>query len=334
MTPYSMTTRAPTAVKVVAVIGEAAEGGLRDSVAAGFRGAGCEVEVIDSGPWSPGWLAAAAFRRPALALRFRRSLLQRVDVLSRRVAVDLVVVIKGAFLDPPTIEKIRGRLGAPVICWNPDSPFDRTVSNAGAGIPRAVGAYDVYVTWAEDIAYRLAKVAVGVVVLPFAWDPDVLSPVGGTGLAHDRVVFVGTPTAERVAWLRELAGLRPLVFGTRWPVIQGVDIRPPIRRRQLAEVIGEARWNLNLLRPQNARSHNMRSFEVPGAGGNQVAPATGDHRRLLGRDPRTVTFVTRGELGDVLRSDPSELPLRPPDLLVGQTYRDRVIRLLDEVRRL
>ncbi|MCU4187144.1 glycosyltransferase [Acidiferrimicrobium sp. IK] len=242
-----------------------------------------------------------------------------------------MVVIKGGFLDPPTIDQIRERVGAPIVCWNPDSPFDPTVSNSGAGITRAVGSYDLYVTWAEDIADRLADVAARVLVLPFAWDPHVLSPVVGTGLARDRVVFVGTPTAQRVASLQSLAEVHPLVFGPRWPVMPGVEIRPAIRMRQLAEVIGEARWNLNVLRPQNAHSHNMRSFEIPGAGGNQVAPATVDHHRLLGRDPRTVTFTTPDELGDVLRSDPSDLPARPPGLLSGHTYRDRAMRLLEEM---
>jgi len=229
----------------VIVIGEAAEGGLRDSVAAGFRGADWEVEVVTSGPWHPRWLASAAFRAPRLAYGFRRSLHRTIDRLADGRPADLIVVIKGVFFDPPSVDRLRSRFGAPVVCWNPDSPFDEAISNRGAGIPDAVAAYDAYVTWAG--------------------------------------------------------------------------------------VIGEARWNINLLRPQNAASHNMRSFEIPGAGGNQVAPDTADHRRYLGRDPCTVTFERRADLLDILRSDPHGLPPRPADLLVGHTYRDRVEQLVREL---
>ena len=38
------------------------------------------------------------------------------------------------------------------------------------------------------------------------------------------------------------------------------------------------RVQLNLMRPHNPDTHNMRSFEVPGVGGIQLAPDTDDHK--------------------------------------------------------
>jgi hypothetical protein len=315
----------------IIVVGEPAEAGLRDSLVSAFRRAGCAVDMLDLGPWRPQRLVSAAYRYPILGERFRREFRRRVDVLMEREHVDLVLVFKGAFLNSLSIKYLRSRFNSPVACWNPDSPFDLAVSNRGAGIPRAVSVYDLYITWADDVAELLSSVAAKVIVIPFAWDPEIMCPTVGNGEAAGRIVFIGTGTKERAASIRGLAHLRPIVFGCRWPGIEGVDIRPPAMGLDFCKIVGEAKWNINLLRPQNARSHNMRTFELVGAGGNQVAPETEDHRRFLGDDARTVLFRSEEELEAILRSDPAERSPRRPALLDGHTYADRVSQLLKAV---
>jgi hypothetical protein len=314
-------------VKIV-IVGEPAEAGLRDSLVGAFRQCGCAVDRLDLGPWSPAWLASAAYRKPVLGARFRHEFRGRVDALAEAGPVAMVLVVKGAFLSSRSIDQMRKKFDSPVVCWNPDSPFDSAISNCGAGIPRAIGAYDAYITWAEDVAERLSAVVTRVLVVPFAWDPDIMQPTVGRGTAADRIVFIGTGTRERSALLESLADLRPVVFGTRWPKIAGVDLRSPIKGSEFCRIAGEARWNINLLRPQNARSHNMRTFELVGAGGNQVAPRTDDHQRFLGQDSRTALFQSRKELVCILRSDPDKRPPRAPGMLDGHTYSDRAREIL------
>jgi hypothetical protein len=315
----------------IVVVGEPAEAGLRNSLVTAFRRSGCAVDLLDLGPWNPAWLASAAFRQPMLAFGIRREFRRRVEVLAENGPADLVLVVKGAFLDPRSIDHLRLLFDSPVVCWNPDSPFDNAISNCGAGIPRAIGSYDAYVTWSDDVAGHLSAIAARVLVIPFAWDPDIMRPTAGHGVAASRIVFIGTATSERSAWLESLAHLRPMVFGDRWPKIEGVDIRDPVRGIEFCRIVGEAKWNLNLLRPQNARSHNMRTFELLGAGGNQVAPQTDDHRRFLSGDSRTVLFQSQEELESILRSDPCERPPRLPDLIQGHTYADRTNQLLTDL---
>jgi hypothetical protein len=312
----------------VVVIGEPAEAGLRDSLVHAFRSCECSVAVRSLGPWRPGWLSSAAHRQPLLGAGFRRTFRRQVDALADQGPFDLVLVVKGAFLNSQSIDHLRSHLGGPVACWNPDSPFDDAISNRGAGIPRAIAAYDVYITWADDIAERLRPVAAQVLVVPFAWDPAVIKPTPGHGEATRRVAFIGTATRQRSALLQRLAYLRPIVFGAGWPHLDGLDIRPPVRGIEFSRIVGEAKWNLNLLRPQNAHSHNMRSFELVGAGGTQVAPATDDHERFLSGDGRTVLFRDERELEAILRSDPSDLPARSPTVLDGHTYASRAQTVL------
>ena len=315
----------------IVVVGIPAEGGLRESIVRALRGYGCMVDLLDFGPWSPRLLVSAAFRQPTLGVGFRSEFRRRVDVLAEHGCVDLVIVFKGALLDARAIDHLRSRFASQVVCWNPDSPFDDAVSNRGGGIPRTIGAYDAYITWAEDVAERLRAVAARVFVTPFAWDPEIMKPSAGHGVATGRIVFIGTGTRRRGALLQSLNHLRPMVFGNRWPKLEGVDIRPPVFGAQLCGIVGEAKWNLNLLRPQNALSHNMRSFELVGAGGTQVVAQTYDHSKFLGRDSQTILFRSRGDLESILRSDPREHPPRLSTLLDGHTYRDRVQQVLADL---
>lgn len=315
----------------IVVVGIPAESGIRDSLVTAFRRSGCTVELLDLGPWSPAWLVSAAFRHPTLGVGFRREFRRRADMLAEHGRADLVLVLKGALLSPRSIDHLRLRFNSPVVCWNPDSPFDDTISNCGAGIPQTIRAYDAYITWADDVAERLSAVAARVLVIPFAWDPEIMRPVAGRGMAEGRIVFIGTGTSGRSALLHSLAHLHPVVFGNRWPKIAGVDIRSPVFGAEFCRIVGEAKWNLNLLRPQNERSHNMRTFELVGAGGTQVAPRTDDHRRFLGGDSRTLLFQSKEELESILRSDPSERPPRPPYLLKGHTYEDRANQVLADL---
>jgi hypothetical protein len=315
----------------IVIVGEPDEAGLRDSLVTAFRRSGCTVDVLDLGPWQPPWLASAAFRQPILGTKFRRQFRRRVDAVAETRSVELVLVIKGAFIDSHMIDELRMRFDSPIVCWNPDSPFDRAISNRGAGIRSAIGAYDAYITWAHDVAEQLLPIA-RVSVIPFAWDPELMRITPGHGVAAGRIVFIGTGSRERCDWLANLAHLRPLIFGSKWPAIDGLDIRPPVRGLSFCRIVGEAKWNLNLLRPQNARSHNMRTFELVGAGGNQVAPYTEDHHRFLGSDSQTVLFRTRRELEDILCSDPTELLPRHPALLKEHTYFERTQQLLNTLK--
>jgi hypothetical protein len=320
-----------TRMSRIVVVGIPAKFGIRNSLVTAFRRSGCTVELLDLGPWSPAWLVSAAFRRPALGVGFRREFRRRADMLAEHGRADLVLVFKGELLSRGLIDQLRLRFGSPVVCWNPDSPFDDSISNCGAGIPQTIRAYDAYITWADDVAERLSAVAARVLVIPFAWDPEIMQPATGHGVAVGRIVFIGTGTSGRSALLHSLAHLHPMVFGNRWPKIEGVDIRPPIFGTEFCRIVGEAKWNLNLLRPQNERSHNMRTFELVGAGGSQVAPQTDDHRRFLSGDSLTALFQSKEELESILRSDPCERPPRPPSLLKGHTYDDRANQALADL---
>lgn len=313
----------------VLLVGDASEGSLLLSLARGLQDVRCVPTVLDLSDLAGRHAAwSLAYHVPSLGGLIRQRIVERVRKLPPASA-DVVIVVKGPFISGAVIELLRKRLEGPVVCWNPDSPYDFALSNRGAGIGRAVSSYDWYVTWASDVAEQVQRFNPNVVVLPFAWDPHTHQPTTGEGVASGRVVFVGTWTAERQAWLERISSWEPLVVGSGWPRTSSLDVRPPIVGREFARLAGEANWSLNFLRPQNRLSHNMRTFEIPGCRGRQLAQWSPQHEELLGGLAASRLFRTAAELEEVLRS--AELPRAEgmDEWLSRNTYAERLRTLLD-----
>lgn len=316
----------------VLVIGQDHIVGLASALCHAFGDMDWDVSYVKWGPWRPVLLSRLAIRANALAEPFRRRVRQQVAIASKDRRFDLVVVVKGPFFDGTTIDRIRKLAGAPIVCWNPDSPFDDAMSNSGGGLLAAIPRYDAYVTWSEEVADKLRRLTPHVAVIPFGYDPHVHFQEPGRGIAHDRLVFIGTATADRQAWLARLAPWEPVVFGNGWEPCPGVDIRPPVFDSEFRSVVGEARWNLNLLRPQNRTSHNMRTFEIPGCAGSQLAPRSADHERFLAGTGAAL-FDDFDELETLLDSTPAPGAGRGTDGLRDHSYRARAEMLVDQLRR-
>ncbi|MGI8806351.1 MAG: CgeB family protein [Acidimicrobiales bacterium] len=327
-----MSTGSQDARSSVLVIGQEHIGGLASSLSSGFRDLGWDARHVKWGPWRPVLLSRLAARASSMAEPFRYQLRRQVAAAARDRTFDLVVVVKGPFLDASTISAIRRSTGAPLVCWNPDSPFDGSMSNSGGGMAAAIPLYDAYVTWADEVAERLQARARHVEVIPFGFDPHMHFHEPSAGIAEDRLVFIGTATAERQAWLSRLATWEPAIFGNGWEPSPGLDIRAPVFGSEFRSVVGEARWNLNLLRQQNRTSHNMRTFEIPGCGGRQLAPMSADHERFQ-ESTKAGLFADFDELTALLDSTPPASPLDTPERLENHSYRSRVAVLVDHLHR-
>jgi spore maturation protein CgeB len=59
---------------------------------------------------------------------------------------------------------------------------------------------------------------------------------------------------------------------------KNIQFKGAVFEEELWKKLRAYRVQLNLMRIHNPDSHNMRSFEIAGIGGIQLAPATEDHR--------------------------------------------------------
>jgi spore maturation protein CgeB len=203
------------------------------------------------------------------------------------VKPEIVWVFKGMEVLPETLVWIRSE-GIKIVNYNPDNPF--LFSGKGSGnsnISNSIGIYDLHFSYDESIRRRLEdEFGKATYSLPFGFEVnDHLYEVCSNQKEQLKACFLGNPDVYRAGFLQEIADFVPIdVYGNNWKKFinhKNVSIFKPVYGLDLWKALYRYRVQLNLMRPHNPESHNMRSFEVPGIGGILLAPDTPDHREYF-----------------------------------------------------
>lgn len=264
------------------VVGHFAFDRLASSYARAFESLACRVVEHDvrKRPESLRfWLRGKLARRLSRSVLWVRRLGSRRwnrECLRRATDTDVVLVVKGDFLMPDTITAMREE-GCSVYILHPDDPFPPSTNHRPELLPNALAADGNFV-WSRCLQSRLERLGAECSgYLPFAWDPEVFPHVVEGGQVSADVVFVGGWDRHRERWLEPVAERFDLeIWG---PEYWGTRTRPrgkvrscwkgrELRGRDAAQVVAGAAIALNIFREQNLPDGtNMRTFEVPGAGG-------------------------------------------------------------------
>jgi hypothetical protein len=188
---------------------------------------------------------------------------------------------------PSTLVRLKNS-GTKLVNYNPDNPF--IFSGYGSGnknVSESLQLYDFHLTYNLEILEKMKSMKLNAEFFPFAFEAgDDKAP----GLLEtDEVLkpcFLGNPDKNRVDFLNQLAerGVKLDVYGNDWAknnINPNITAYPPVYGDEMISVLRKYRVQLNLMRIHNLNSHNMRSLEIPGHGGIQLAPRTVEHEMLF-----------------------------------------------------
>ena len=209
---------------------------------------------------------------------------------------DILFVFKGMEVYPKTLIWVK-KQGVKLVNYNPDNPF--IFSGRGSGnnnLKNSIPLFDMHLTYNREIKERMESVyKIPTEILPFGFDVSAgLFKEACSEKEINKACFLGNPDKYRSLFLQQLAeaGIEVDVYGSNWKKFvrhPKIKIFPPIYNKDLWLTLRKYRVQVNLMRPHNLLSHNMRSFEVPGIGGIQLAPDTPDHRKYF--DPGKEIFL-------------------------------------------
>ncbi len=208
----------------------------------------------------------------------------------------IVIIFKGMEITPKTILWIKNK-GIKIYNYNPDHPF--IFSGRGSGNPnvtKSINLYDNYFSYTDDAVKDLIKLGVKSQKIPFGFDSNGFA---FRELAKENEVikacFLGNADKFRIDFLEQIAqkGVKIDVYGENWSSIklhENISTFGPKYGAEFWKILQKYALQLNLLRPHNLDSHNMRSFDIPGSGGIMLAPRTPDHQTYFTESTEVFLF--------------------------------------------
>ncbi len=236
---------------------------------------------------------------------------------------DVIWVFKGMEIFPETLDRLRKDFR--LANYNPDHPF--LIISSGSGndnVTQSVGLYHLHFCYNTGLQQEIQKrFNLPTVFLPFAYDRmDLAKMDQHRGEEIKKICFQGNPDAYRAGKIELFteAGIDVDAYGIGW---QHTKLRNNKRvklfgiapRAEFWKLNQQYRVQLNLFRAYNNGSHNMRTFEIPVAGGIQLAPYS-DEQTLFYEPDKEVFFF----------KDDQEMVAKAKQILSMQTSDARIIR--------
>jgi spore maturation protein CgeB len=218
----------------------------------------------------------------------------------------LIIIFKGMQFNRRVLEDCRKL--APSALWvniYPDDPYNlasRAASNQN--VIQSLTFYDAYCIWSLEIADRLrADGCKRVLYLPFGYDETFHVPNATTKQAREiSVSFIGSWDRNREVTLRQLYGHKVSIHGNRWnqaavdfPLRHSLSYRD-VFGPEMSLIMTSSAICLNMLRPQNRGSHNMRTFEIPAMGGLMLTNRTQEQQKLFPENEACYMYGDAAEL--------------------------------------
>lgn len=259
-----------------------------------------------------------------------------------------IIIFKGMLLSPTWI--VRCKAISSTASWvnvNPDDPFNMiSRGSTNRNVLRSIGCYDIYATWGKHLIPSIEQQGCAAAFfLPFGHDADNHYPAGVQHSNGDYIAFVGGWDQEREAILTEVADFPIAIYGEGW---NRVAAQSPLRNKtcsqniygeQLRQIISSARASINILRPQNYGSHNMRTFEIPAMRGLMVTTFSEEQNSFFPDGRASLMFSDTTELRQKLQLilegeyNVAEIKETAFKLSHDQSYDSRARTLCDNIAR-
>lgn len=199
---------------------------------------------------------------------------------------DIVFVFKGMELFPSTIQKIKSKEVC-LVNYNPDHPFEFFSKGSGnKNVLKSIPFFDHHFSYSKRIVNDLkTKLKVSASWLPFAYfyfeEPKIQDE------KFNRICFIGNPDKRRVEVIQKLlsSGIEVDVYGNNWNKKlsnhKNLKINSSVYEDDFVRIAKSYRLQLNIFRPHNLGSHNMRTFEMPAIGCLTLSPRSLEQLELF-----------------------------------------------------
>lgn len=219
---------------------------------------------------------------------------------------DIVWVFKGMEVLPETLIILKQKK-IKLVNYNPDHPF--IISGRGSwnkNVFNSVPLYDLHFCYSKSLMQSIKdKYNIRTEFLPFGFelDDELYERIKDINEIN-KICFLGNPDKIRYDLIKYLIGngIQVDVYGHNWNKFfrsnssSNLNIYDAVYEDKFWETLIKYRVQLNIFRPHNIGSHNMRTFEIPAVGGIQLAPDSIEHREFFEEGKEIFLYKDKEEL--------------------------------------
>jgi spore maturation protein CgeB len=252
---------------------------------------------------------------------------------AREFRPHIILIGKGTFLRPSTLDRVKRETGAIFVNYATDDPFNPRVSTRD--LVDSIPLYDLYACTKRAIMDDVTKAGcTNVIFVPFAYKPTANFPEPPISTEeHQRfdsdVAFIGGCDRDRIPFfaqlIRALPNLNLALYGGFWN--RSLRLRRHWRGfvygREFRMALGGTKIAINLVRRANRDGHVMRSFEIPACGAFMLNERTDEHLAYFAEGRETAYFASPEEMVAKVRYYLAHEHERQEIALAG---RERVVR--------
>lgn len=201
---------------------------------------------------------------------------------NNRNSYDLIVIFKGLYLNKDfIIEGKKLQNNAKWINIYPDDPLNNDISKdiSNKGVISSINYFDIFFIWSKVILKKLKKKFPfqKFIYLPFANDSYFYKKQLRRKKKIYDLSFIGTADQKRYNLLKELNEFKIILAGNGWRefnLLKNIKYVGSVNHKKFSKLVNLSKLSLNILRDQNATSHNMKTFEIPAMGGLMITKRT------------------------------------------------------------
>lgn len=276
--------------------------------------------------------------------RINNELIQQIDAF----APDAIFIFKGMEVFPSTLEYAKDR-GITLVNYNGDHPFQHFSKGSGnKNVLEGIRHYTMHFSYSLAIIKEIeARYKIPCKWLPFGYykaiEPNLEK------VLENKICFIGNPDEERLRTIKVLieAGFSVDVYGSNWDKEElneddSLRLHPLLFKDDFNTKAQEYKIQLNIFRPHNKGSHNMRTFEMPALGSIMVAPRSEEHLKFFKEGEEAFYFNDDKELIEQCRQI-LDLPKKEIDRIrinayqrsikSGYSYNDRALFAFAEIQK-
>lgn len=217
---------------------------------------------------------------------------------------DLIVIFKGIYINPGFLKEIKLILpNTKVINIFTDDPLDinyfKDISNQN--ILSSIPYFDYLFVYSKKILRKLKKnyPYSNFQYLPFANDNKIHKKSDLNTKKKFDLSFIGTADMERFNYINFLKEFKIILAGDGWekfPLSKNVTYIKKVYSKKFSETINKSLLSLNILRPQNRYSHNMKTFEIPAMGGLMLTQRNSEQQIFFPENKASLMYKNMDEL--------------------------------------